>query len=277
MALAQRRLLDHLEAASMVAADPPFGLFCDLDGTISPIVADPMAARATEVARRSLSAIKRGGAYVAIVSGRGARVARAMVGLRGITYVGIHGLEWYEQGRLHHVPGLGRAQRAVARLNKLLAPRLERLGITVETKDVAIAFHVRRAPDPEAARQALDAALSERPEVVDLVRLEGRQVVELRAKAAETKGTAVRRLAEAHRLRSLCYLGDDRTDVFAFEAVRELRKEGTKGLAIAVIDDETAPEVAEAADYLLAGVPEVERFLEWVAGELNLVRDKMRA
>lgn len=251
-----------------VCSAQPFGLFCDLDGTISPIVADPMEALVTETARRCLTMIQRRCACVAIVSGRAVAIARAITRLRGVTYVGIHGLEWYEQGRLNRVEGLDKARRAVRRLNKLLALRLVPLGITVESKDVAIAFHLRRAPDPEAARQALEAALIGRPELANLVRIDGRQVVELRASASETKGTAVAWLAKKKALRSLVYIGDDRTDVFAFEAVHQLCQEGVQGLAVAVVDEETAPEVAEAADYVLAGVPEVERFLEWLARTL---------
>jgi trehalose-phosphatase len=106
--VASRSLFEHLDEAVAVCAARPFGLFCDLDGTISPIVADPVAARVSESARRSLRAIRRRGTYVAIVSGRTARMARAMVGLRGIAYVGVHGLEWYEQGRLRRAPGLSR-------------------------------------------------------------------------------------------------------------------------------------------------------------------------
>ena len=260
-------LLDHLDSVTALLT-PRLGVFCDLDGTLSPIVGDPMAAHATKEARRSLATIRRLGAYVAVVSGRSAAVARAMVGLRGITYVGNHGLEWYEGGRLRRVPALRRPRSVITRLRDLLTPRLSAWGVTVEAKEVGLALHFRRAPDPTSARAALEAILNETPEVGDLVRMEGRQVIELRAEAAETKGTAVRRLAERHGLRNLLYLGDDYTDLSAFAAVRQPCLEGIAGLAIAVVDDETAPEVEAAADYVLAGVPEVERFPAWLAAAL---------
>jgi len=37
-----------------------------------------------------------------------------------------------------------------------------------------------------------------------------------------------------------------------------------KGLAIGVIDEETAPEVKLEADFTLNGVGEVEQFFEWL-------------
>jgi len=264
-----RSLVEHLDRVRVLLRLQPFGLFVDLDGTMSPIVDDPMAARPTEAAVRSLAVIRRKGGFVAVVSGRAATVARAMVGLRGITYVGSHGLETYEGGRQHRARGLNSARGKVAQLIDRLTPLLVPLGVTVEHKDASVAFHLRRAREPGAARAALEHALSQAPEARDLARMPGRQVVELRARGRGNKGTAVRRLAMQHRLRSLIYIGDDQTDIFAFEAVRVMtREQQLTGLSAAVFDSETAPEVATAADFVLEGVPAVERFLAWLAGEL---------
>ncbi len=266
---ATRPLVDDLDRLQALLGLRPFGLFVDLDGTISPIVDDPEAARPTKAAVQSLAAIHRKGAYVAVVSGRAATLTRAMVGLRGIAYVGIHGLESYEGGRLRRERGLGSARRDIATLTDRLAPLLEPIGITIESKRVSVAFHLRRARDPAAARRMLEDALSTAPEARMLTRVDGRQVVELRAPTATTKGTAVRRLAAREGLRCLFYIGDDQTDISAFETVRQLgREQQLVGLSAAVVGDETAPSVAAAADYVLDGVPEVERFLAWLAGAL---------
>lgn len=44
---AEKSLLQNLDLLWALLAVRPFGLFVDLDGTISPIADDPMSARAT--------------------------------------------------------------------------------------------------------------------------------------------------------------------------------------------------------------------------------------
>ena len=92
---------------------------------------------------------------VAVVSGRGVEFLRGVVGLKGITYVGNHGLEVWGAGRLESEVNakvdrglLGEVQRGV-----------EALGIRelyVEDKGMNVAVHYRNAPDPER-RTALGA------------------------------------------------------------------------------------------------------------------------
>jgi trehalose 6-phosphate phosphatase len=96
---------------------------------------------------------------------------------------------------------------------------------------------------------------------------QGRLVVELRPPLVVNKGTAVLSLIKERQLRGALYLGDDLTDVDVFVAFHQ---EGLpfKGLAVAVIEEETASQVVKEADYTLNGVREVELFLKRIAAEV---------
>src|SRR6188472_3505511 len=75
--------------------DDPAGaaVLSDLDGTLAPIVARPELARVPDEARVALARIADRFAVAAVVSGRRATVARGIVGLEKLTYIGNHGFE----------------------------------------------------------------------------------------------------------------------------------------------------------------------------------------
>jgi trehalose-phosphatase len=90
-------------------------------------------------------------------------------------------------------------------------------------------------------------------------------VIELRPPLDRDKGTSVRALVQRHHLACALYLGDDRTDIDAFHALRELRAEGAcVGIAVAVGHAEAPAALDEAADITLSSIAEVPRFLRWV-------------
>ncbi len=63
-----------------------------------------------------------------------------------------------------------------------------------------------------------------------------------------------------------CYLGDDLGDLPAFAALEHLASvEGLTTVSVAVVDSESAPEVAEAADVVLGGPLEALNTLRWLA------------
>ncbi|HEV7664378.1 MAG TPA: trehalose-phosphatase, partial [Chloroflexota bacterium] len=81
-----------LQVVGLLAAGRA-GLVTDVDGTISPIVARPEDAAVLPAARDALAGLSHLLSMVAVVSGRRASDARAMVGVDGLVYVGNHGLE----------------------------------------------------------------------------------------------------------------------------------------------------------------------------------------
>ncbi len=134
-------------------------------------------------------------------------------------------------------------------------------GVEVEVKGPAVTVHFRRAPAAGAwvaSRTATEAAAS------GLVAHPGRRSVELRPPLAIDKGTVVRRAAEG--CRAVAFFGDDIGDLPAFVELARLRRSGDCAtVGVAVVDRETAPEVAAAADLSVDGPEGALAVLEWLA------------
>jgi trehalose 6-phosphate phosphatase len=241
-----------LELARPCLARSPAGLLTDVDGTLSPIVADPSRARLVDGAATALAALADRLAVVAIVTGRAPLDARAMTGLDALLIAGNHGAEWLDPGAAASRPSPDRA-----RVRVLLEEALARVpvgdGVTVDDKGLSATIHYRNATDPAVARDAILAALG--GEVPGLELRSGRMSVELRPRGIGDKGSAARTIVERHGLRGVVVMGDDVTDLDMFGAVAELRAGGRLAGAIIGVgagDAEVPAQVAEAADVLLA-------------------------
>jgi len=237
----------------------PFGLFSDVDGTLAPIAPRPEDARIPAAIVALLGGLLRSGALVAFLSGRRATELQRLVGLEGAVYVGNHGLETWERGRLRMAPGLRRYRR-LARAARAELERLPVPGLLLEDKEVGLAVHYRLSPLPEAARLAVLDAIAASPACRSFWVLEGKMVVELRPPLGLDKGTAALDLARRHRLRGVLALGDDATDAAMFRRLRGAR--GLTAICIAVAGPETPRLVLELAHYAVEGVPGVERLLQ---------------
>jgi trehalose 6-phosphate phosphatase len=139
--------------------------------------------------------------------------------------------------------------------------------VRYEVKQYGLALHYRGAADSAAARAAILDALTRSPEAAALRIVEGRQVVELRPTVEATKGTAATCLLRRHALRAALYLGDDRTDLDAVQALHAARADGgVATLTVAVASPETPPALLAAADGVVDGVPGVAALLAALAG-----------
>ncbi len=134
-------------------------------------------------------------------------------------------------------------------------------GVLVEVTGPSATVHYRRAPaaaDWVASRTAAEAATS------GLVAHRGRMSVELRPPLEVDKGAVVRRAAEG--CRAAAFFGDDLGDLPAFAELARLRAGGSVDtVGVAVIDEETAPEVEDAADLSVAGPAGALSVLRWLA------------
>jgi trehalose 6-phosphate phosphatase len=213
----------------------------DVDGTLAPIVARPELAEVPDETRAELRRLVGRYALVACVSGRTGADAYRLVGVDGIFYVGVHGLELAPEADAWRAP-----LRAFARLDW---PWIEDKGLTV-------ALHWREAPDEDAARRELEA-VAERAHGSGLEARWGRKVLELRPPVEADKGTAVRSLLEQHDLRRGLYAGDDTTDIDAFRGL-----DGCEvALRIAVASAESPAGLREAADLIVASPSELMTLL----------------
>jgi trehalose 6-phosphate phosphatase len=239
-------------------ADPAAGaILCDIDGTLAPIVTDPEAAEVPPAAQAVLAGLAERYRLVACVSGRRASAARRMVGVDAITYAGNHGLELLgpgdDQPRLD--PALGhRGSAAAGFVSRLDWDHLSACGLRAEDKGPIQAIHWRGAADVEtAAQRARELALLAEEE--GLVPHLGRMVLEIRPLATVHKGIAVRRLVEEAGAGVAMFGGDDRTDLDAFAALRELEgaEELEHAICIGVSSPEAPPEIEHRTDLMVDG------------------------
>jgi len=239
-------------------------LFLDYDGTLSPIVSDPGAARLVDGAAEALKLVAEV-CPVAILSGRDLADIRSRVGIPGIWYAGSHGFELTGPDGAYHqneaaaafVPLLERAADELTRRLGNVA------GVRVEHKRFAVAVHYREvAPERVDELVALTHQLGQR----DGLRVtSGRMLIELRPDIDWDKGTTLAwirdRIDPAGSLLPI-YIGDDLTDEDAFDAVH------FDGIGIVVAHDEDGDRKS-AAHFALQSPNQVREFIQrgsqWLA------------
>ncbi len=258
-------LFDHLEQVRELLILSPFGLFTDLDGTISETASTPRQAQVSPTCRERLKQLVQHLPLVAVVSGRPIVEAREMMGVEGLVYIGKHGLELCLSGDIEIWPGAEAYQPNISAALKDVIEHVNIDGIYFEDKGVTASIHYRRCPEPEVARDLVLKAIAGSTAAKELRILEGRKVIDLRPPLDASKGIAVLELVRRCQLRSALYLGDDLTDVDVFVALRHgLTEQTFQGLSIGVMAAEATPLVAQEADFTVSGVAEVERFLTWL-------------
>jgi trehalose 6-phosphate phosphatase len=109
--------------------------------------------------------------------------------------------------------------------------------------------------------------VAERAEAAGLATHWGRKVLELRPPVELHKGKGVDRLLADVDVDVALYVGDDRTDLDAFAALRTAVAEGRvrEAVCVGVRSDETPPELEAAADLLVDGPLGVRAALELLA------------
>ena len=260
-----------LSAAIEILRQRPSALLTDLDGTISPIVSRPQDAVVDSKTVAVLRRLSRALDVVGIVSGRSVSELRSMINAEHLTYIGNHGLEWWEDGHAIIAPEVRTYLPLVAATIRSVREKLDLPGLLFEDKGVTGSIHYRLSPEPRETRDAILSALAECPTARSLRFSPGRKVVDILPPVMAGKGTAVERMVHTHHLRGVLYLGDDSTDLNAFRELRALNASGCcKSLLLAVSSPEAPEELLAEADYRLDGVDSVLTFLELTATRLEL-------
>jgi trehalose 6-phosphate phosphatase len=258
-----RAQLEIGELLEPLRADPAAtAILLDIDGTLAPIVRHASDAHVPEPTRRLLIAVAKRYGFVACVSGRPAAVARQMVSIGSIAYIGNHGCELLRPASGETIvdpevaPWTGRVQAFAKRVDTLA---LQQLRVRREDKGAIVAFHWRGAPDEAAALVAVAA--------IELAAIEagldphrGRKVLEVRPPVPIDKGRGVRWVLAEESPAAALYAGDDLTDIDAFGGVREVV--GDAAVCVGVRSDETPAELEAAADVMVEGTRGVSELLE---------------
>ena len=248
------------ESLRPLSADPPrAGVFCDIDGTLAPIVNRPEDSRVPEEASRLLSRLARDYGCVACVSGRSAAEARRLVGVGGIAYIGSHGAELLEPGSSQpqlldeFVSWEGKVRQFVEEQQD--DRELKVLRLRLEDKGPIKAFHWRDVPDDAAAERWL-TNVAEEAEAAGLDIHWGRKVLEIRPPIPIDKGQAVKRMVESSGVRAALYGGDDVTDLDAFDALEALveSEDLDAAVCVGVRSSEGPRTIVDRADVVVDGV-----------------------
>lgn len=229
-----------------------FVLFLDYDGTIVPIRRVPSSA---VISRGSKALIKKAagtqGLKVCVVTGRSLENIRGILDIKGLSYIGNHGLEVWFDGRSWSPSAKG-TKGALGRMLKAVKRELYGIkGVIIEDKGLSFSVHyrnVRAAGVPKVK----EAASSIKPKGVRL--REGKKVIEARPDIDWDKGKGVLKWLNISKSSDSIqiYLGDDLTDEDAF---RELKR---TGLTVKVGAGKTI------AKYRVRGLREVHSFIRFI-------------
>jgi len=240
------RLIEPLRAEPARAA-----VFCDVDGTLAPIVDRTEDAEVPAPTREALDELTRRYALVGFVSGRRVADAIRLVGVERAAYIGNHGFERTEAAwaAIELDPAVSQhALRAGALVRGWDRRELEQLGMRLEDKGPIWAIHWRGAAD-EVAAEAKARELAAQAEQRGLVPRSGRKVLEVWPPVKIDKGVAVERLLSEHpEVSRVLYVGDDRTDADACARLEALRAGGRLEVAVRVaVASSEQPEELRAA------------------------------
>ena len=261
------------EALSHLTGDPrSSGVFTDFDGTLSPIVEQPLLARPLQGVLEVLERLVKSFNCVAVISGRPVEFLAERLGRdlarEGLHLVGLHGLErMNSNGEVEVAPEAVPFREALSRCTRTLRKRLPK-SVLVEDNGWSVAVHWRSNPDLAGMIESL---VREEAKLHRLVIHPGRKLLEIRPPIKVDKGSALERLASG--LNASCFLGDDAGDLLAFDMLDQLKENsGMKTLKVAVASPECPERLISSADLVVDGPHGALLFLQLLcdAAEMQL-------
>ena len=251
-----RNLLSRWDKLSrQIRKSPHTFLFFDYDGTLTPIVSRPEKAKCPHAIKFLIKRLQKDPRFtIAVISGRSLKDVKKMVGIKGITYAGNHGLQIEKSpGRVLRPKGVS-TRYLLKKIKTSLKKRLSHIkGAWIENKGLTLSVHFRLVDKKKVAsvkrifkNTVASYVLSKKIKVS-----QGKMVLEVRPGVEWDKGKAVLQLLGRKKGLAL-YLGDDVTDMDAFRAI--------KGKGVSIFVGSLRADIR--ADYFLKNPKEVELFLK---------------
>lgn len=240
--------LSVTELLAPFRADPAgTGVFTDFDGTLAPIVDDPLSARPLAGVADVLGALAGRYGRVGVISGRPASFLVEHLGGRGIFLSGLYGLEFVGEGggEIRTVEEAARWREiadGVAAAGEAALPA----GVGVERKGLCLTVHHRRDPSRAAESRVW---VDDQARRTGLVVHPARMSYELRPPIGRDKGTVLAEAAAGRR--QVCFLGDDRGDLTAFDTLDRMADAGATVLRVGVHSEEAPAELLARADVVV--------------------------
>ncbi len=249
------------DVLEQLAHTPRLLVALDFDGTLAPLVDEPMTARMTAEAADAVAALLEAPeTTVAFVSGRSLADLRVIAehdDTSEIVLAGSHGAEWWYPGGVAAADPAATDMQTdadIARRDTLRAAAEEAVagleGVWIERKQFGFAVHTRLASDTDAAEAHARVAALMAQDAPQWRRRAGHAVTEY-ASRAEGKDSAVAALRGRLGATGVLFAGDDVTDEDA------LRSLGPDDVGIRVGEGETtarlrARDIPELAGWLTA-------------------------
>lgn len=210
------------------ATAPKLLIALDFDGTLAPFTTDIAASRAVpaaEAALERLSALEN--TWVGVISGRTMEFLHSAVDPnRRMLLSGSHGGEYDLSVLGAEAPRSGidlspEQSSLLVQAQSAAAALVERYpGATAEMKPAGVAFHARTMREPEKAEEALHSMNAAFTQLGDLKITPGDMVMESSV-LTSNKGEAVQALVRAVEPDVAIFAGDDVTDEYGLEVLRE--------------------------------------------------------
>lgn len=249
-----RRLFDNLEEIkTKIKQHRGLIVFCDFDGTLSPIVADYKKASIDLGVKSALEYLtKDSNNRLVIISGRQLEDVKSKVGIINADYVGNHGMEWEIDGN-YETYNLDSDFYSALESVKALCKGLvhEYPEVIIEDKKISLSIHYRKLidVDDEKLKKRVYEVLEGSSVHKYLNFIEGKKVIDVRPKVEWNKGKAAAMIKSKHENLLPIAIGDDITD-------EDLFRQFPEGITIKVGLSEISN-----ANYFVEDIDGVVRFI----------------
>ena len=232
----------------------------DFDGTLAPTVPYYSKSKMSADMHRVLRTCARR-FPTAIVTGRMLSDVQKRVRVRGISFAGNHGFEFFIVGKRSQVRIPREKLRALRKARRQLSRALQIFkGVTIEDKRLTFFIHYRHArkADVPAVRRAVFQTVREGGSGQLLHTGEGIEALNIVPAMNRNKGTAARVMfarLRTGRAAVPIFIGDDASDEYAFRTLRG-------GITVKVL---SGGGQKSAARYAVRNVEGVRKFLLWLS------------